>query len=116
MNAGSKLALLILISCASACSISTAPLSSSPCLSVLESGAKKTSYGGISITGRIQNSCDQRFEFVQVQFKLYSNIDELLGNALDNVQGLGPHEIWAFTTTANVPGAYRFELDYVAGR
>lgn len=47
------------------------------------------------VTGKIRNNTDKTYSYVQVEINLYSG-DNLVGSTLDNVNNLGPGEIWEF--------------------
>lgn len=48
------------------------------------------------ITGKIKNNDDKTMGYMQVQISLYDKDENVIGSALDNVNNIGPGEVWSF--------------------
>ena len=62
----------------------------------------------------MRNNCEKRYNYVEVEYKLYGAGGEVVGGAMTNLAVLGPHESWRFEAVAMQPYA-RYQLAHVAG-
>ena len=56
------------------------------------------------VRGQIKNTSSTTYDYVSVTYSLYDNNGNLIGTALDNMNYLGPGEVWSFE-------AFSFYLD-----
>jgi hypothetical protein len=89
------------------------PTAARPCLELTsDTGTVRDGYGRIH--GWVRNNCEKRYNYVEVEYKLYDAGGEVVGGAMTNLAVLGPHESWRFEAVAMQPYA-RYELAHVAG-
>jgi hypothetical protein len=67
---------------------------SRPDLEILEHTAKSEQFASY-ITGKIRNNSSKTYSYAQVSINLY-NGESLVGSTLDNINNLGPNEVWEF--------------------
>jgi hypothetical protein len=84
-----------------------------PCLELTsDQGTVREGYG--SIRGWVRNNCEARFNYVEVEYKLFDAGGGVVGGAMTNLATLGPHESWRFEAIAMQPYA-RYQLARVVG-
>jgi hypothetical protein len=66
------------------------------------------------IRGWVRNNCEKRFNFVEVEYKLYGAGGDVVGGAMTNLAALGPYESWRFEAVAMQPYK-RYQLAHVSG-
>ncbi len=64
--------------------------------------------------GRIKNNTDKTYSYVQVSINMYKD-DALVGSTLDNVNNLGPGEVWEFKALILSDEANYFKVYEVTG-
>ena len=64
--------------------------------------------------GRIKNNTDKTYSYVQVSINMYKG-DALVGSTLDNVNNLGPGEVWEFKALILSDEANYFKVYEVTG-
>jgi hypothetical protein len=90
-----------------------APSGPRPCLELTsDRGASVAGYG--RIRGWVRNNCEKRFNYVEVEYKLYDSGGDVVGGAMTNLAALGPHESWRFEAIAMQPYK-RYQLARIAG-
>lgn len=63
------------------------------------------------VVGTAENRSDKSFQYVEVTFNLYNRSGGQVGNALDNVESMGPHGTWEFRAPMTVDDADHAELN-----
>jgi hypothetical protein len=90
-----------------------APSGPRPCLE-LTSDQDSSSDGYGRIRGWVRNNCEKRFNYVEVEYKLYDAGGGVVGGAMTNLAALGPYESWKFEAIAMQPYK-RYQLARIAG-
>jgi hypothetical protein len=84
-----------------------------PCLELTsDENAVRDGYG--RIRGWVRNNCETRFNYVEVEYKLYGAGGDVVGGAVTNLANLGPYESWKFEAIAIQPYK-RYQLARVSG-
>ncbi len=90
-----------------------APSAPRPCLELTsDQGSSVDGYG--RIRGWVRNNCEKRFNYVEVEYKLYNAGGDVVGGAMTNLAALGPHDSWKFEAIAMQPYK-RYQLARIAG-
>jgi hypothetical protein len=90
-----------------------APMAPRPCLELTsDQDSSVDGYG--RIRGWVRNNCEKRFNYVEVEYKLYGAGGDVVGGAMTNLAALGPHESWKFEAIALQPYK-RYQLARIAG-
>jgi hypothetical protein len=85
---------------------------SRPCLELTSD--QGTARDGFSrIAGWVRNNCEKRFNYVEVEYKLYDAGGDVVGGAMTNLAALGPYESWKFEAIAMQPYK-RYQLAHIA--
>lgn len=84
-----------------------------PDLEVLSTDSTSDGYTRYA-TGQIRNNTNRTYSYVQVEINLYKD-DVLVGSTLDNVNNLGPGEIWEFQALILDDSANRFQIVDITG-
>ena len=72
-------------------------------------------YGDEYIEGRVINQSDNTYSSVFIRFNLYDEENNLVGNAIDSIDNLGPHETWKFKAQVIGDNAYSAEFAGIDG-
>uniref|UniRef100_Q01WQ9 Uncharacterized protein n=1 Tax=Solibacter usitatus (strain Ellin6076) TaxID=234267 RepID=Q01WQ9_SOLUE len=84
-----------------------------PCLELTsDQDASINGYGRIH--GWVRNNCEKRYNYVEVEYRLYDAGGDVVGGAMTNLAALGPHESWKFEAIAMQPYK-RYQLAHVVG-
>ena len=68
--------------------------------------------GPSKITGTVRNYSSADYSFVSISLKVYDSSGAIVGNAYDNVSGIGPYETWRFE--AYLPrGGIKFKVENI---
>ena len=67
-----------------------------PDLELLDGWQYTTKQFNQVITGRIRNNTGRRYSYVQVTFDVFDSQGSRVGNAMANINNLGPGEVWKF--------------------
>lgn len=67
------------------------------------------------ITGTVINQSDNTYSTVIIKFNLYDKENNLVGNAIDSINNLGPHETWKFKALVPYDNAYSAEFVGIDG-
>lgn len=85
----------------------------SPDLEVLSYDSTADSYTRY-IVGKIRNNTDKTYSYVQVEIGLYKG-ENLVGSTLDNVNNLGPGQIWEFKAIVLDNDSDNYKITNVTG-
>lgn len=87
-----------------------------PDLEVLSYDHEPERYGGGYIVGRVRNNTSRSYGYVQVQINILdSSGNTVVGSTLDNMNNLGPGEIWRFRAPVLTEGRFRYRIEDVTG-
>jgi hypothetical protein len=93
--------------------VAKTPSAPRPCLELTSD--QDTSVDGYGrIRGWVRNNCEKRFNYVEVEYKLYGAGGDVVGGAMTNLAALGPYESWKFEAIAMQPHK-RYQLARIAG-
>ena len=85
-----------------------------PDLELRSSSGLRSSHA-FTVTGTIRNNSSRNYSYVQVLFDVYDSSGNLVGNALGNINNLGPLETWRFKAVYFGADGHRFRLDEITG-
>jgi hypothetical protein len=86
---------------------------SRPCLE-LTSDQDTSADGYGRIRGWVRNNCETKFNYVEVEYRLYDAGGEVVGGAMTNLATLGPYESWRFEAIAMQPYKH-YQLVHIVG-
>lgn len=84
-----------------------------PNLEIIDSDSKVDGYLRY-VTGHIRNNTNRTYSYVQVSVNLY-NGETLIGSTLDNVNNLGPGQVWEFNALIYDDSANKYQIVDVSG-
>ena len=84
-----------------------------PCLE-LTSDQDASVDGHGRIRGWVRNNCEKRFNYVEVEYRLYDAGGDVVGGAMTNLAALGPYESSQFEAIAMQPYK-RYQLAHIVG-
>jgi hypothetical protein len=85
-----------------------------PALEVLSHAYKAGQYNRF-IEGRVRNNTGRTYNLAQISIKLLDKSGNVVGSAMDNVNNLGPGEVWKFSAIVTDDSAVRYQIVDVDG-
>jgi hypothetical protein len=66
-------------------------------LKLIKKGSSRSEYGNLSITGKIKNTSDYDYDYVEVDINLYDKHGDQCGDTMTNTTHLEAGRTWAFS-------------------